>query len=220
MCLLWLIPQERALWMNPSCFHQGVLKTVIYEHLHVDGLRLFTLVKRRFMLMDDSDELKKTQDLLINTQRSGSSDRQSRTSEWSFKWALCRGRSERPPGNTTGREEKKNCWAHSMLEQERPNGSLRYESESKSKSLHTAENIRRVPTQVTWLLFPELLPIMSLPVFSPHLWSSPFFFFLFFPSDKQRLLWSWWNTNEKKKKINGFILEEDKKLLALIISPL
>lgn len=43
--LPWLILQERALWMNLSCFHQGVLKPVIYEHLHVDGLKLFTLVK-------------------------------------------------------------------------------------------------------------------------------------------------------------------------------
>lgn len=49
--------------------------------------------------------------------------------------------------------------------------SLGYESQSKSKSLHTLENIRRVPTQVTWLLFLELslLAIMSQLVFSQHL---------------------------------------------------
>lgn len=38
-----------------------------------------------------------------------------RTSEWSFKWALCRGRSQRPPLNTTSGEEKKNCWAHTHV---------------------------------------------------------------------------------------------------------
>lgn len=61
----------------------------------------------------------------------------------------------------------------------RPKGSLRYESSSKSKSLLTLENKRRVPTEVTWLLFPELFlwVIMSLPLSSPHLWFSSLFFF-------------------------------------------
>lgn len=178
--------------------------------------------------MDDSDEpeKKKTQDPLINTRHS-SSRRElqwspSRTSEWSFKWALCRGRSWGPPVKTTGREEKKNCSAHSMLEQERPNGSLRYESESKSKSLHTLENIRRVPTQVTWLLFPELLllAIMSLPVSSPHLRSSSFFSC----QTKTPLIIAEYKREEaeqkKKKKINGSILEEDKTLLGFNYFPL
>lgn len=35
-----------------------------------------------------------------------------------IKWAPCTGRSQGPPVNTTGREEKKNCWAHYMLEPE------------------------------------------------------------------------------------------------------
>lgn len=42
--LLWLIPQERALWMNLSCFSHGGVEACD-EHLHVDGLKLFTLVK-------------------------------------------------------------------------------------------------------------------------------------------------------------------------------
>lgn len=37
-----------------------------------------------------------------------------------------------------------------------PKGSLRYESASKSKSLPTLANKRRVPTEVRELLFPEL----------------------------------------------------------------
>lgn len=75
------------------------------------------------------------------------------------------------------------CWS-----EETEKGSLRYESQSKSKSLLTLENKRRVPTEVMWLLFQELfLPeIMSLALSSLHLSFSS----LFSPTEKQRLLWS------------------------------
>lgn len=122
----------------------------------------------------------------------------------------------------TDRDEKENCWAHSTQEQERRNSSLRYERESKSKSLHTLENIKRVPTQVTWLLFLELLllAIMSLPVSSPHLWSSS----LFPCQTKTPLIMAvykrGWAGKKTHKKINDSILEDNKTLLGFNYFPL
>lgn len=127
-------PQDRASWINLSCFYQGVLKPVIYEHLHVDRLKLFTLVE----IYADGWlwGAQKTQDPLINTWYSSSRREHhralSRTSEWSIRWALCTHRSQEPPVNITGREDKKKCCAHYMLERDRPNGSLQHEIKESS----------------------------------------------------------------------------------------
>lgn len=108
-----------------------------------------------------------------------------------------------------------------MLERGARKGSLWYKSQSKSKSLLTLENKRRVSTEVMWLLFPELfLPeIMSLLLSTLHLW---------FPSLPPPSP-SWktktpliivdykWETAElhttTKKKINAWILEEDESFI-------
>lgn len=149
-----------------------------------------------------------------------------RTSEWSFKWALCRGRSQRPSLNTTGGEEKKNCWAHTHVgagetvrlitiwkwEQiKETSHSGKYETWAHTGHMTLVPGTFASGDNEPACLFPTSLVLF-------------FFSFLFFRA-KQRLLWSWPTTNEKrlstkKEKINGSILGEDKKLLGFNYFPL
>lgn len=99
--------------------------------------------------MDGTNEPRKTQDPLINTWRSSGSDRQAeRVNDPSNE--RCAEAGHRDHHSTLLAEKRSRTAEHiPMLEQERPYGSLRYESESKSKRLLTVENMRREPTQVT-----------------------------------------------------------------------
>lgn len=123
---------------------------MIYEHLHVDGLRLFTLVKGRFMLMDDSDELERpgTRSLIRGTAVAAAVIAGQNKRMILQMSAAQRGRSRGPSSqhDRQGREgtaEHTTCWS-------RGNRTAHYGmKERANQSLHTLENIRRVPTQVT-----------------------------------------------------------------------
>lgn len=126
----------------------------------------------------------------------------------------------------TDREEKKNCWAHSMLEQERPNGSLRNERESKSKSLHTHTGKYKMCAHTGHMTF-VLVTFASGDNEPACLFPTSLVLFSFFLPNKDssdhggvQTRRGWVEKKKKKERINGSILEEDKTLLGFNYFPL
>lgn len=104
---------RHAATVHPSWF-LSVLEPVICGNPSVDGLRLLTLVKGDFCwLMFLEPKRPRTSSLISSqgAQEESPGDCQCRVSEWSFKWMMCRRRSQGPLVNTAASEERRNCSA-------------------------------------------------------------------------------------------------------------
>lgn len=205
-----------------SCFHQWALKPVIYQHLHADGLKLFTLVKGDLGGWIIPMSWKRPWDSLTNTRRRST----NRTSEWSFKCALRRGRSQGPPVHTilTGKRrrtaEHTPCWnrrdrrAHYEMKV-RANQRVFTHTGKYKMCAHTG-HMTFVP--VTFAsgdnepacLFPTSLVLFSF--FLPNKDSSD--------HGGVQTRRGWVKKNFFFLKINGSMLEEDKTLLGFNYFPL